>query len=256
VIGLDTALDRLLHRRSYREAFLAGRLDALDLSAEDREALTTIDPDALVREAASVQQDLLRREHRGCGGLLSLYPRTIAAWREAHPSDPDLVELLSRFMESDAFDAYREIPFAGQGLSLEEAFHRFCEAEEVGSPEAREEELLTATMKALLSSPHPDFSLPAAVLEAEGGFFAVGRHGGPKLYAAVSGRLLIGALTPFLAELLLSSDSPEEIARRHGVAPAICDASLAQLGALGLLPRVPSRCEAGPRLLDEWAMRG
>jgi hypothetical protein len=240
VIGLDTALDRLLHRRSYREAFLAGRLDALDLSAEDLEALATIDAGALVREAESVLADLRRREHRGSGGLCSLYPRTLAAWQAAHPDDTDLVELLSRFMESDAFDAYREIPYAGQGWSLEEAFYRFCEAEGVGEPEAREDEFLGAIMKALLSSLRPDFAIPAEVQASAGGFFAVAWRGGTKLYAAVSGRLLTGAITPFLAELLLSPDPPDEIALRHGVAPAIMDASLAQLGALGLLPRALS----------------
>jgi hypothetical protein len=241
MIGLDEALDRLLHRRSYREAFLAGRLEALDLSPEDREALATIDAGALVREAESVQKDLLRREHRGSGGLCSLYPRTIAAWRAAHPEDAELTELLSRFMESEAFDAYREIPFAGQGRSLEEAFHRFCEAEGIGAPEEREDELLVAMMKALLLSPDPDFALPPEVLAAAGGFFAVSRRGEPRLYAAVSGRLVVGAITPFLAELLLSEDPPAEIAVRHRVSPAIRDAALAELGALGLLPRALSR---------------
>jgi hypothetical protein len=236
VIGLDLALDRLLHRRAYREAFLAGRLDALELSGEDLEALAAIDRAALVREAEAVRLDLLHRHHRGSGGLLSLYPRTLAAWRAAHPDDPELVELLSRFMESEAFGEYREIPFAGPGQCLEEAFHRFCEAEAIGDGSAREDEFLTAMMKALLLSPRPAFTLPAEIRTSAGGFFAVGRRGDPRLHAAVSGRLLSGPLTPFLAELLSSPDAPEEIASRHGVAPAIRDASLAQLTALGLLP--------------------
>jgi hypothetical protein len=159
-------------------------------------------------------------------------------------------------MESEAFEAYREIPFAGQGRSLEEAFHRFCEAEGIGAPEEREDEFLAAMMKALLLSPDPDFALPPDVLASAGGFFAVGRRGAPKLYAAVSGRLVTGALTPFLAELLLSEDAPAAVAVRHGVSPAIRDAALAELGALGLLawpsPKgsLPSPCSlrrAAPR---------
>jgi len=238
VIGLDGVLDRLLHRRSYREAFLAGRFEALDLEDEDREALAGIDREALVREAESVREDLLHRRHRGSGGLLALYPRTLAAWVAAHPEDDGLVELLSRFMESEAFGGYREVPFAGQGRCLEEAFYRFCEEEEIGAPQEREEELLGAMARALLLSPDPDFTLPAEIRTSSGGFFAVARRGPePRLFAAVSGRLLTGPLTPFLADLLLSDDPPAEIAARHGVAPDIRDASLAQLRSLGLLAR-------------------
>jgi hypothetical protein len=237
MISLDVALDRLLHHRSYREAFLAGRAETLDLSGEDLEALASIDRAALAREADAVRDDLLHRRHRGSGGLLSLYPRTIAAFRIAHPEDNELVELLSRFMESDAFAEHREIPFAGAGPSLEEAFYRFCEAEEIGAPAEREDELLLAMAKALLLSPRPAFTLPAEIRTTAAGFFAVSRRGDPRLYAAVSGRLLTGPLTPFLAELLRSADDPATIASRHGVAPAARDAALAELAALGLWPR-------------------
>src|SRR5262249_39153400 len=106
VIGLDGALDRLLHRRSYREAFLAERTEALGLADEDLEGLAGLDREALVREAEAVRDDLLHRRHRGSGGLLALYPRTLAAWAAAHPEDEGLAELLSRFMESAAFDAH------------------------------------------------------------------------------------------------------------------------------------------------------
>jgi hypothetical protein len=240
LIGLDVALDRLLHCRAYREDFLAGRLEALDLSGEDLEALATVDRATLVREAEAVLRDLLQRHHRGSGDLLALYPRTVDAWRAAHPDDPELVELISRFAESAAFAEYREIPFAGPGRCLEEAFHRFSEAEAIGDPGAREDEFLTAMMKALLLSPTPSFTLPAEIRTSAGGFYALGRRGDPRLYAVTSGRLVTGTLTPFLAELLDSADPPAEIAVRHGMTPAIRDASLAHLTALGLLPRITS----------------
>lgn len=237
MIGLDRALDRLLHCRSVREAFLAGRPDGLDLPAEDREALAGLDREALVREAESVREDLLHRRHRGSGGLPALYPRTLAAWTAAHPEDGGLVELLSRFMESKAFDAYREVPFAGQGCCLEEAFHRFCEAEEIGTPAVREEEMLGAMMRALLLSPDPAFTVPGEIRRTAGGFFAVARRGAePRLFAAISGRMIAGPLTPFLADLLTLDEPPAEIAACHAVAPAILDASLARLRDLGLVP--------------------
>jgi hypothetical protein len=234
VIGLDVALDRLIHLRAYRGAFLAGRFEALDVSAEDLETLATIDRQALAREADAVRDDLLHRAHRGSGGLLTLYPRVLAAWRAENPADTDLVELLSRFMESEAFAGYREIPFAGLGQSLEEAFYRFGEAEAIGDPEGREDEFLTAMTKALLVSPHPAFTLPSEIVPCPGGFFAVSRRGAPRLYAATGSRLVLGPLTPFLAELLLSPDAPAEIGARHGVALATLDAALVRLSDLGL----------------------
>jgi hypothetical protein len=237
VIGLDDALDRLIHRRSWREAFLAGRTEALGLADEDLEALASLSREALEREATSVREDLLRRQHRGSGTLRDLYPRTLAAWTVAHPDDADFVELLSRFMEHGAFERYREIPFAGRGLCLEEAFYRFCEAEEIGEAADREAEFLGAMIKAVLTSPDPDFTLPAELHASAGGFFAVATRGAePRLFAAITGarRMITGALTPFLADVLLRDEDPTRVAECHGVSPAVAEASLAKLAALGL----------------------
>lgn len=243
VISLDAALDRLLHKRSYRSAFLEGRFEELDISPEDLGALDAIDRAELARAAEEIRRDLWSRKHRGSGGLSSLYPRTIAAWQAAHPEDTQLEELLSLFMESEAFDDYREIPFAGAGLSLEEAFFRFCEAFCIGEPSTREDELLLALMKALLLSPSPSFTIPEPVRRAPGGFFAVsarpaaadGAPSAPVLYAAVSGRLMTGPITPFLADLLLGAEPPEVVAGKHGVLPEVLHASQKHLRALGLL---------------------
>lgn len=235
MIPLDRALDRLLHHRSYLRAFLADRTDLLDVSAEDLLALRSIDKAQLRKAADRVRDDLLQRKHRGSGGLSAMYPCTIGAWKSAHPEDADLHELLSAFMESGPFDNYRELPSAGLGLSLEEAFFRFCEAEAIGDGATRQREFLTAMMKALVVSPCPGFLLPAMIRRVEEGFFAVGARAEPALYAAVRGRLTIGPITPFLSDLLTSSDSPVEVARRHDVAPAVLEASLAQLAAMGLL---------------------
>jgi hypothetical protein len=245
VITLDQALDRLLHRRSYREAFLAGRLDVLDLAPGDLAALATVDRAELARAAERVRDDLARRRHRGSGGLCALYPRTIEAWRAAHPDDADLARLFDAFLESGPFEGYRELPFAGPGLSLEEAFHLFCEAEGIGDAAAREHEFLTAMMKALLASPDPSFTLPDAIRPAARGHFAIGTRAGPVLYAALAGRLVTGPITPFLADLVLSDDPPEAIARRHGVTPEVLAASRRHLAALGLISMASATGAAG-----------
>ena len=238
MIPLDRALDRLLHSRSYRQALLDGRYHELELAPDDLAAVASIDRDQLVAAAERVARDLLSRRHRGSGGLLELYPRTLAAWSRLHPEDESFTELLLSFSESPAFDGYRQVPFAGAGWSLEEAFFRFCEAEDIGDAVTRERELLGSLLRALAVCPTADFTLPDRVLRVEGGFVAVTTRGAPLLYAAVRGRFLTGSVTPFLAELLTCPEPPEHVATRHAVSQPVLAASLAQLAALGLRPSV------------------
>ncbi|MDI3291480.1 hypothetical protein [Polyangium sp. 15x6] len=234
MISLDQALDRLLHHRSYLAAFLAGRVDELDVSADDLRALRSIDPEQLQKAAERVREALVQRTYRGSGGLLSMYARTVDAWRASHSEDHELEELLSSFLESPAFDAYREHSHAGPGVCLEEAFFRFCEARGIGDGAILEAEFLTAMMKALVMSPRPDFTVPAEIRTIPEGFVAVSRQAEPTLYAAARGRLILGPITPFLADLLVSGESPAEIARKHHVAAAVLQASLEHLAGLGL----------------------
>jgi hypothetical protein len=219
---IDQALDRLLHRRSYLALFLLDP-SKLALRSDDLEALSVIDRDELVATAIAVRRDLVQRNHRGSGTIADLYPATIG--------ERDIEELVGDFMESNEFDAYREIPFAGIGLSLEEAFYRYCDANAIGEPETREQEFLCAMMKALLLSPRADFTIPQAIRPCPGGVFAVA---GTMLFAALGERLVTGPITPFLVDLLLRDEAAESIAERHGVSSAELGASIDQLRLLGL----------------------
>jgi hypothetical protein len=128
---VDDLLRRLLHHRRARVALRAG---TLPLTAAQREAVETLDPVELERVAESVRDELLRRTHRGSGSLITLFPRTIAHWRAAHPEDVELAELASRFLESAAYETHRALSFGVPGTSLEEAFFRFAEAGKIGAP--------------------------------------------------------------------------------------------------------------------------
>lgn len=250
MISLDEALHRLLHKRAYRESFLAGRNEALDLSPEDLAALSSIDRGQLQKTAERVAADLGTRKHRGSGGLSELFPLTIEAWHQSReralgagtgktlPSRGDGRELMLSFLESEAFDAYRELPFAGLGTPLEEAFYQFAERAQIGDPVVRERERLGAILRALTVTPTADFLLPAAVRRVPRGFFAVASRGDPMLYAAVEGRFISGQLTPFLAELLVSPAAPAAVAERHGVSAPVLEASQKRLRELHLLEAV------------------
>jgi hypothetical protein len=191
---LDRALDRLLHDASYRRAFLSG--ESLDLAADDREVLGEIDPVELERTAASVRASVFTRAHRGTGELVVMFARTIAGWSGTRDA------LADAFMASEAFALYREVPHAGIGICIEEAFYRFCEAHGVGDPVDREHELLAAVVRSLVISPDPAFIVPREVRRCPGGWFAIATRGIPTLYVASYGRFILGPIAPSLANLL------------------------------------------------------
>ncbi len=217
---LDQALDRLLHDAGYRAAFLAGA--TLDLAPDDLDALRCLDPVELESAAAGVRRDLMTRGYRGSGGLAAVFPRTLAAWEQD----------LDGFLASPAYAAYREVPFAGAGTCLEEAFYRFCEAENIGDAVTREHEFLGAILRALAVSSDPAFTLPPEIRRVPGGFLAIASRGAPMLYLAVHGRLITGELTPFLAELVWEPEEAVAIAARHGVADDVLHEAQHQLAAL------------------------
>ena len=235
MIPLDVALDRLLHRSSYRRKFLDNRTADLELSAPDIEALQSIDKAQLVETALAVRSSLLRRSHRGSGGIEQCWPQTLVAWRAQH-EDEDLQVLAERFMESPAFEDYREIPHTGLGLCMEEALYRFFEASHTGDRVVREREFLAGMCKALALNPDPAFLVHAPLRRAPHGWFAVSSGGAPQLFAALEGRYLSGSLTPFLAQLLLSANSPHQTAAQFDVSDEVLAAAITRFQSLGILP--------------------
>ncbi len=243
MITLDVALDKLLHKRAYRDAFLADDHAALDLSADDVRALSTIDRRQLSLASERIAKETFACKHRGTGDLRDLFPLTIAAWLAAQEGAAEGAaqrqraerELAYAFLGSEAFDAYREHPFAGVGQTIEEAFFVFCEAAGIGDPAVRERELLSALVRALAVTPTMETTLPPTIRRVAQGFFAVTQRGAvPVLFAAVAGRYVTGELTPFLAELLLSSDGGDVVAARHDVVPEVFRAAEEMLRSLGL----------------------
>jgi hypothetical protein len=238
MISLDVATDRLLHRVSYRQAFLDGRFDELDLAAADIEALQCIDRQQLIETAESVRSALLQRKHRGSGGIHATWPTTLAAWQSSR-DDESLELFLDTFMESEAFGRYREVPHAGAGLSMEEAVYCFFEAHEIGDRQVREAEFLGGLCKALALNTRPSFTVGPPLRLAPAGWFAVSRRGPPRLFAALRGNYVSGELTPFLADLLVSDQPPSEIAETHAVPPEVVAAAVARFTELGLLAAPP-----------------
>jgi hypothetical protein len=72
--------------------------------------------------------------------------------------------------------------------SLEEALDRFCGYVGLGEPAVRQDEWLTAQLRALALCPEPAFTVPAALRRAPRGWFAIAGEP-PMLYAALAGEL-------------------------------------------------------------------
>jgi hypothetical protein len=245
--SLERALERLLHDRALLAAFGAGRHAELGLSPDEVALLSALDPAELAAIAAKIREELRERRHVGCGGLSEAYPRTLAAYRAAHPHDATLDDLLAAFTASPAFADYREVPHAGRGSSLEESFFLFCEALDVGTAEVREAEFLQAVLRALAVNPRPVFSIPDCVKKRTNAYIAASeRTPTPVLFAAVverpaaggrgdhdQARFVSGPITPFLRDLLLSDEAPTEVAARHGVGEAVLREGVAALEKLG-----------------------
>ncbi len=147
----------------------------------------------------------------------------------------EIHELLHTFLESEAYRGYREVPHAGLGACLEEAFFDFVEARDIGDAAVREEEFLVAMSKALALCANPGFRIPACMNKVPTGYAAVTTRSRPILCAAVGGRVVRGAITPFLAALIEMPDAADELAERYGVTDDILTASLARLRGMGLI---------------------
>jgi hypothetical protein len=104
---------------------------------------------------------------------------------------------------------------------LEEAFYRFCEYVGLGDPPVREDEWLTAQLRALALCPEPAFVVPAELRRAPRGWFAIAGDP-PVLYAALAGRAIRGTITPSIAAVLRGEKAPD-------------DALARELAAMGLL---------------------
>lgn len=236
---LEEALYRLTHHRSYREAFVAGRDDELGLDDDDLRELESVDVDQLQHYAERVIDDVLRRKHRGTGGLRETFPRTLSAWRESHPADVGLRELIARFLESDAYGAHRDVD--DTGCSREEAFFHFCAGEDIGTPAVRREELLSACLRGLVICPRPSFRVPDGVHRRGRAWVAIGGDPGePVLFVASPERFVRGAVTPFIAAVVLheraldDDDALAALADEHRVTSVTAAQVCKELAALGL----------------------
>lgn len=244
---VESLLERLLASRSLRRAWSSGRTDLLSPDVDHLRVLATLDPDALEDAATLYCRDVMRRGHRGSGSLIDRYPATIAAWRARHPEvshDDDLLdELAAQLCDSSEFEDYR----SRAGACLEEVFYRFACRCDIGDPAVREREYLAAIAIAVAVNPEPVFRLPREWRATDSGGFAIASHGPRHLFAVAGQRVIDGAITDLVADLLLTRESPDSLATRHRVPRAHVAEVAASLADMGL-----SRLASPPLVPSDW----
>jgi hypothetical protein len=242
---LEEALAALLYDESARARLRTGE------AADPRFA--AIDADELEEAARAVRRMVRGRTHRGTGGFETWFPRTIAAWRAAHPDDVELDDLLTRFCASPSCRTWSEL---GGGISLEEALYRFFLDEGIGSAAIANDEATGAVVRALAIAPEARFEWPANVRRAPGGCYALARGPAvllgaafgppPVLHAAIDGTYVHGPVTDLVAELL-EGEPPDVVAGRHALGPGEIDAVIAALCAKRLIaPAAPPAAACPP----------
>ncbi|ASS76606.1 hypothetical protein CIG75_17630 [Tumebacillus algifaecis] len=230
LVTIDRALYRLLHQRTYREAFLAGRYAELGWSEQVAQAFETVDRDELTATAKQISRRLLAGDRTSSKGLRGAFGRVFQALEAAGRPALDVVDA---FVESQQYEAYREVPYAGTGICVEEAFYEFLKRDQWF---VRDEwlmcllthEFLTALLGILTVNQAPAFVVRTELLQQNAvARFALQRY--PRqvadalagralqgddeviwLYAATTAHFLSGPVSPLVAELLSRTEGAVE----------------------------------------------
>lgn len=169
---LDQVLYRLLHERAYRQLLVEGRLEELGLPPEQLAHLRVVDTRELTAMSDLICRYLMRGELEREGGLRSAYPQIFQLLETLEPDGT--LRTMYRFVESSAYAAYRQIPYGGLGLCVEEAFFEFLQQDALFLGKGPEllllltHEFLSAVLKLLALHPSPAFEVRTERIRTNG----------------------------------------------------------------------------------------
>jgi hypothetical protein len=169
--SVEADLFRLLHHRRLRATW---RTDRAVLAPE----LASLDADEVERAARQVIRAVRTRRWRGTGGLVEAFPRSIASWR-ATRDDPDLVELIGGFLDSDLGDDWHEHDPGSR--CFEDLFSAWWSSTATVDTDELAHERLAAIGRALVVAPDA-FRPPHEFIAIDGGWRA--EHGGIAVVAS------------------------------------------------------------------------
>lgn len=251
---LADVLHALLYDKEFRDAFIVeGPQGAsLDLTQAQRDALTAVDLDELVRTTSRVRSMVLRGHTEGSGGLRRSFAKTLAALAERGVNETDLC---ARFLASPRFLPFREIPYGERGTSLEECFYEFLCERDVSAEIVflATHELFHALIKHVRSGALATFDVRLGLFRNNGrawyGFLThqaelCRRHDiqpaveGLVVYAVGAKGVINGQCPPWLGDLLdlvvAEPDDLRALADKHGMTIAELAHAAQRMAELGL----------------------
>ncbi len=244
--SLSNALYRLVYHRTVRHLFSNGDFSRLELSKQDEQELSTIDLLELEATARTIARNMLAGNSGGSGGLRQSFPMTLALLEDAGIS---AMEVMYRFLEAPAFRLYRELPYAGVGLSAEEAFEAFVQSHDgfvhlnpLIGPMAQHE-MLTALLSILVVTTQPSFIIKSPLVHNNGrcrfacvlyprsflDSFRTGTGEGSSaeenvwyLYAATGTHFMHGPVTTLIA-IIMDTGSLSDVIARSAILAELCE---------------------------------
>src|SRR6266540_7241246 len=159
VSELQDVLYRLLYHRSFRSAFVSHPA-SLELAPPLMDMLAGVDIDELNALTSRISRDVLWGSGEAGGGLARSYPVVLRILADLGVPQHELV---ARFLESECFRDYRDVPYGGEGVVLEEAFYDYARSDDSGLPVSDrwrlwlEHEFLTSLLSLFVLNPEPSF---------------------------------------------------------------------------------------------------
>jgi hypothetical protein len=240
-VALPDVLYALLYDHRFRATFVSDGPAAaeLRLPANRIADLQAVDLDELCRTTARIRSMVLRGhvgEHSGLQGSFPLVLRLL----EGAGLGP--VRVCEAFIASPQFMEFREVPYGGRGVTMEEAFHTYLQSQRVVAEDplvgfAADHELLSSLMRTLATGGAWTFDVRAPLVSYTGlAWYAVLDHdpeitrkifesptSGLYLYAASASGMVCGPCPGWLEPVLAGRAEADQ-------------ARLRKLVALGLLP--------------------
>lgn len=167
---LNEALYRLLFHKKYRDLFLSEKYMDLNLKHEDLKAIQTIDKQELEQTSNKLCLNILNGNSEVEGGIKKAYADTFQKLKSIYFSEYDLAY---EFLASPSFSLYKELPYTGKGICLEEAFFLFLSTQMKWSENEHDRllllhEYLTVMFSILTVNKNPNFEIKSEYIKFNG----------------------------------------------------------------------------------------
>ncbi|WP_019503200.1 hypothetical protein [Pleurocapsa sp. PCC 7319] len=167
-LELPEVLYQLIYHHSFRKQFLKNEWSNLPIKPSDKEHLSHIDTRELVKMSNQICRELLYGKEFGKSGLIQYFSNTFKCLSAYGQNAKFIVQ---DFMESEAFRDSRDVEFAGQGISLEEAFYLYLSQNRIFMSATKknrfwlQHDFLKSLLSLLVINQEPNFRVLSSLIQ-------------------------------------------------------------------------------------------